>query len=348
MKTRSGAAGATAVVALAALLAIAAHAARTLDIYFIDVEGGQSTLLVTPAGESLLVDTGYGGNDARDARRIMAAVRDAGLTKIDYLLITHFHQDHDTGIVDLAPQIPIGTFVDHGGLSQDAPKDAGYKDILRAYDAYVAIRAKGRHIDAKPGDRIPLKGVDVVVVSSAAATITSALGGGGQANPACTPQAPDPAEPIENPRSTGFHLRFGTFRFIDLGDLTGRPLFTLFCQKNLLGPVDAYLVPHHGGDDVSNPAYAAALQPRAAIVNNGETKGGGAKTLAMLRQAGRLDVWQLHRSTNRGVENVADARIANLDTTTGFALKLSASDDGAFTITNQRTGETRAYSRATR
>jgi beta-lactamase superfamily II metal-dependent hydrolase len=337
-----------AVVALAALLAVAAHAAKTLDIYFIDVEGGQSTLIVTPAGESLLVDTGYGGNDARDARRIMTAVRDAGLTRIDYLLITHFHQDHNTGIADLAPQIPIGTFVDHGGLSADAPKDAGYADILRAYNAYVAIRAKGKHLDAKPGDRIPLKGVDVVVVSSAAATITAPLAGGGQANPVCTPKAPDPAEKFENPRSTGFRLRFGNFRFIDLGDLTGSPLFALFCPNNLLGPADVYLVPHHGGDDVSHPAYVRAVWPRAAILNNGETKGAGAKTLAMLHRSGRPDVWQLHRSANPGVKNFADERIANLDTTTGFGLKLSATDDGAFTITNQRTGATRTFSRPSR
>lgn len=337
-----------AVVAFAAVLAIAAHAAKTFDIYFIDVEGGQSTLIVTPAGESLLVDTGYGGNGGRDARRIMAAVREAGLTKIDYLLITHFHQDHDTGIVDLAPQIPITTFVDHGGLSADAPKDAGYADVLRAYNAYVAIRAKGKHLDAKPGDRIPLSGVDVVVVSSAAATITTPLPGGGQPNAACTPRAPDAGEPIENPRSTGFALRFGNFRFVDLGDLSGAPLFALFCQRNLLGPADLYLLPHHGGDDVSHPAYAAALQPRAAILNNGETKGGGAKTFSMLHQIAGLEVWQLHRSSNSGAENFANERIANLDTNTGFGLKMSASDDGAFTITNQRTGATTTYSGASR
>ena len=334
-----------AVVVLAALLAIAAHAAQTLDLYFIDVEGGQSTLIVTPAGESLLVDTGYGGNDGRDARRIMAAVRDAGLTRIDYLLITHFHQDHDTGIVDLAPQIPIGTFVDHGGVSPDLAKDA---DILREYNAYVAIRSKGKHLDAVPGDRIPLKGVDVVIVSSAAATITTPMAGGGQANAACSGTAPEPGEKLENPRSTGFHLQFGRFRFIDLGDLSGGPLFALFCPKNMLGPADLYLLPHHGGDDVSHPAYAAALRPRVALLNNGETKGGGAKTFSMLHRIAGLDVWQLHRSTNAGVENFADARIANLDTKTGFGIKVSASADGAFTMTNQRTGAVKTYPRPLR
>jgi len=339
VKTRFGAAGAT-VVALAAVLAVAAHAANTLDLYFIDVEGGQSTLIVTPAGESLLVDTGYGGNDGRDARRIMAAVRAAGLTRIDYLLITHFHQDHDSGIVDLAPQIPIGTFVDHGGLTADAAKDA---DILRAYNAYAAIRAKGTHLDAKPGDRIPLKSVDVVVVASAAATINAPLVDGGQANPGCPAAAPDPGEKLENPRSTGFHLRFGRFRFIDLGDLSGAPLFALLCPKNLLGPIDLYLLPHHGGDDVSHPAYAAAFAPRAAIVNNGEGKGGGVRTFAMLHRIPGLDVWQLHRSANPAAQNFADERIANINTTTGWAIKVSAAADGSFTITNQRTGASKTY-----
>ena len=141
-----------AVVALAALLAVAAHAAKTLDIYFIDVEGGQSTLIVTPAGESLLVDTGYGGNDARDARRIMTAVRDAGDDEdrlpADHALPPGSRHRHRRS---RASRFRSGTFVDHGGLSADAPKDAGYADILRAYNAYVAIRAKGKHLDAKPG-----------------------------------------------------------------------------------------------------------------------------------------------------------------------------------------------------
>ena len=184
-------------------LTVGASAANTLDIYFIDVEGGQSTLIVTPAGQSLLVDTGFGGSDGRDAGRIMAAVRDAGIKQIDYLLITHFHGDHNGGIVDLAPQIPVRTFVDHGGLSADAPKDTRYPDVLASFNKYVALRAKGSHLNAKPGDRIPLKGLEVVVVSSATATITKPLTGGGQPNAACTPDFPGPGEAFENPRSTG-------------------------------------------------------------------------------------------------------------------------------------------------
>jgi beta-lactamase superfamily II metal-dependent hydrolase len=329
-------------------LTVGASAANTLDIYFIDVEGGQSTLIVTPAGESLLVDTGYAGNNGRDAGRIMTAVRDAGIKQIDYLLITHFHGDHNGGIVDLAAQIPVRTFVDHGDLSADAPKDTRFAEVRAAYNKYVAVREKGRHLDAKPGDRIPLKGLDVVVVSSAAATITKPLSGAGQPNAACTPDIPGPGEVFENPRSTGVRLRFGDFRFIDLGDLTGKPLFALFCPVSLLGPVDVYMVPHHGGDDVSHPALIAAARPRMAIVNNGQGKGGGAKTFAMLHRTSGVDVWQLHRSAIEGTVNFADDRIANLDETTGHWIKLSARDDGSFTVTNQRTGATTSYPKPAR
>jgi len=338
---------------VAALLALALEPARplmaartTLDIYFIDVEGGQSTLLVTPAGESLLVDTGYPGFGGRDPTRILAAARDAGITRIDYLLITHFHTDHDGGVVELSHQIPIRTFIDHGGLlpTGDAEKDSRWPEYAALLKAYIPVRANGKHLEPKPGDRLPLKGVDVVFVSSAAATIVKPVSGAGQPNPACEASAPPAQDPYENPRSTGFHLRFGTFRFIDVGDLSGPPLFALLCPSTLLGPVDLYLVPHHGGPDVVYPATFAAVQPRVAIVNNGATKGGAPEVFAGLRRAqGLQDVWQLHRSQNQGAENFADDRIANLDETSGHWIKVSANKDGSFTVTNDRTGVTKHY-----
>jgi beta-lactamase superfamily II metal-dependent hydrolase len=340
--------------ALAALtLAAGAGAAQTLDIYFIDVDGGQSTLIVTPAGQSLLIDTGYAGNDGRDARRIIAAARDAGVSRIDYLLITHFHTDHDGGIGDLAPQIPIGTFVDHGGLGD--PGTADPTSQVRGFETYASIRKHGQHIEPKPGDRIGLKSVDVVVVSSDRATLGTPLSGGGQANAACAEKAPDADEPQENPRSTGIVLRFGRFTFVDLGDLTGAPLFALFCPRNLIGQADVYLVPHHGGKDVAHAAYIAAIRPRVAVMNNGATKGGAAETFAMLHQArsaggnSRLeDVWQIDRSRNSDARNFPDDRIANLDEATGYWIKVSASQDGSFQVTNQRTGASKAYSRPAR
>jgi competence protein ComEC len=336
-----------AVVAALVLLPLqTGSAAQTLDLYFIDVEGGQSTLIVTPAGESLLIDTGYGGFDGRDATRILAAARDAGIRRIDYLLMTHFHADHDGGVVELSRQIPIGTFFDHGDLvrSPEALAESRWPATLAAYNGYVAARAKGKHVEPKPGARLPLKGLDAVWVSSAAATISTPIAGAGQANAACGPSAPPAQETLENPRSTGFHLRFGRFRFVDLGDLSGAPLFALMCPNSLLGPIDLYLVPHHGGADASYPAAFAAVQPRVAIVNNGATKGGSPEVFAALRGVrGLEDAWQLHRSQNRGAQNFADERIANLDESTGHWIKASASEDGSFSVTNGRTGATKSY-----
>jgi competence protein ComEC len=330
------------------LVAGGAAAAKTLDFYFIDVEGGQSTLIVTPAGESLLVDTGY-AVDGRDAARILAAIKDAGISRIDYLLLTHFHPDHDGGIVELSRKIPIDTFFDHGSLDTGdarARADPQWPAYVAAFNAYTPIRATGRHIQPKPGDRLPLKGVDAVWVASATATIDKPLPGAGGANPACGPSAPPSGEPFENPRSTGFHLRFGQFRFVDLGDLSGDPLFALFCPTNLIGPVDLYLLPHHGGSDTTYPATFAAVKPRVAIVNNGAVKGGSPEALAGLRHvAGLEDVFQLHRSRLEGADNFADSRIANLDETTGHWIKASASEDGSFHVTNGRTGMVKSYGR---
>jgi competence protein ComEC len=326
---------------LTASLISTALAAQTLDIYFIDVEGGQSTLIVTPGGESLLIDTGYAGNSGRDPRRILTAAQDAGLQRIDYLLITHFHGDHDGGAPELSRLIPIGTFVDHDGLTDTT--DAG---VVEPFNAYAAVRAKGRHIVARPGDRIPLKGVDVRVVSSGAATIVEPLRGVGERNLLCEPGPRPPGETIENPRSTGIHLRFGQFRFVDLGDLSGQPLYSLFCPVNLLGPVDVYLVPHHGGADTAS-LDAFAMRPRVAIMNNGATKGGSSEGFATLHQAvaaqGLEDVWQVDKSSNAGAKNFPDERIANLDGTTSHWIKIRASEDGTFTVTNARTGRTKTY-----
>jgi competence protein ComEC len=324
----------------------------TLDIYFIDVEGGQSTLIVTPAGQTLLVDTGFPSDgtfaslpgdprQARDANRIVAAARAAGVTRIDNLLITHFHADHDGGVVELAQLMPIRTFIDHE--SPDPQAEAGVAGTTAAFERYAAVRAKGRHLVPKPGDRIPLTGVEAVVVSSAGVTLQKPLRGAGRANPACGATAPPAQEKIENPRSTGFRLRFGRFTFVDVGDLSGAPLFALVCPNTLIAPVDVYLVAHHGGSDAADPATFSGLAPRVAIVNNGATKGGAPELLAAVHQARLEDAWQLHRSAASGAQNVPDDRIANLDESAAHWIKVSAKGDGSFTITNGRTGATRSY-----
>jgi len=328
-------------------------AARNLSIYFIDVEGGQATLIVTPAGQSLLVDTGYASDGtpaatpgdpgrARDAQRIVAAARDAGITAIDYLMITHFHPDHDGGVPELTQLLPVRTFIDHGSVGADAEENV--KGTLDAFAAYAAVRAKGRHLEPRPGDRLPLTQVEATVVSAARKTLVRALPGAGARNPACAAKAPDAQEGKENPRSTGIVLRYGSFRFLDVGDLSGPPLFALACPKSLIGAVDVYLVAHHGGADAADQATFAAFQPRAAIVNNGVTKGGAPETFATLQNlSAKTDTWQLHTSKNPGAANFADERIANLDETTAHWIKVSANRDGSFEIVNGRTGATKTY-----
>jgi beta-lactamase superfamily II metal-dependent hydrolase len=338
-------------LALAAAATVPVGAAKTLDIYFIDVEGGQSTLVVTPAGESLLIDSGFPGSggfdavpgdpkQARDANRIVAAARAAGLTRIDFFLNTHFHADHDGGIVELASLMPVGAFIDHGSPRPEAENVAG---TLRMFDAYAKLRAGKRHLQPRPGDRLPLKGVEAIVVSALGETITAPLSGGGARSDRCSAPGLPAEEPNENSRSTGVRLAYGRFRFLDVGDLSGPPLRALACPASLVGPIDVYLVAHHGGPDAADPATFAAFAPRVGIVNNGARKGGVKSLLDAMRAVPTMEGWQLHRRLDAGDSNAPDERIANLDESAAHWLKISATDDGAFVLTNGRTGKTKAY-----
>ncbi len=343
-------------IALAAGLVIPTAAARTLDIYFIDTEGGQATLLVTPGGESVLVDAGYGPRGGRgrgpvqpadrDANRIVDAARAAGISRIDYLIVTHFHPDHAGGVAELAAKLPIGTFVDYG-----APLGTPYgpdRMSVNTFANYEAARLKGRHLEAKVGERLPVKGLDAIIVSAGGTRISRPLPDGGATNSACTGIEPHPEDGTENFRSVGVMFRFGAFRFLDLGDLSGMTLTRLACPKNLLGRASVVLTPHHGDYDAAVPALYAALQPRVVVMNNGAgTNHGGAPDhfRAIRQQASLEDLWQIHLSANTTTENSDDQFLANVDDgrTTGFAIKLSADSDGSFTVVNTRTGFTRFY-----
>jgi competence protein ComEC len=322
--------------------------ARDLEIFFIDVEGGQSTLIVTPAGESLLIDAGYGprvgrgGGDptvtGRDSERILTAARAAGIHRIDYLLITHFHNDHVGGVPELAAKIPIIRFLDYGSpLGTDRMATNGFR-------AYEPIRDQHEHFEPHPGDRLPLKGLDVDIVSSSGVLLSSPLSGAGQPTAGCDSLENHVEDGTENFRSIGMRLQMGEFRFVDLGDLSGNTLGQLVCPVNLVGKASVYLVAHHGNYDSNVPALVQALGPQAAIMNNSAFKGGDPNAFATLQNQPGMDLWQLHASRNEHAQNSPDDYIANVDEgVTSYWIKLTAKSDGSFELTNGRTGFVKRY-----
>lgn len=305
-----------------------------LRMYFVDVEGGQATLIVSPSGQSMLVDAGWPGNNGRDSDRIAAAARLAGVTQIDYMVVTHHHLDHVGGVPELAAKIPVVTFVDHGPNNETG---AAAQTLSAAYDK---VAGKGKHLVVKPGDRIPLQGLDVEVVAANGNTIKKPLGGAGRANAACSDVKPQEADPTENARSVGFILTYGKFRFADLGDLTWNKELALTCPNDLIGTVDVYLVAHHGLAISSPPAFVHALHPKVAIMNNGARKGGEPMAWTVIRDSpGLKDLWQLHYSVAGGKEhNSPDQFIANPEggSDQGNWLSLTATPDGSFTVRNSR------------
>ena len=320
-------------------------ARRALDLYFIDVEGGAAILIVTPAGESVLIDAGWGGFDGRDAKRIRQAMRQAGITAIDHLVVTHYHMDHYGGVADLAGLVPIKRFYDHGKMTSltDDPQFA------ERYGAYQAA-AKGQTITLKPGDTIPLKTaagaplIKLLCVASHAAVIS---GGGASANPACTPDAPN-EDPSDNARSVALLLKFGDFEFLNLADLSWNVSKRLVCPANQIGEVDLYQVTHHGGNINNDPALLLSLRLTVAVMINGPRKGGHPQTVKWLRETPSFKaLYQLHRNVQTTAEqNAPDEFIANPDEQPDEAHMIMVSVDAAkraFTVTNGRTKESRSY-----
>jgi competence protein ComEC len=315
--------------------------AADLQIYAIDVEGGKSTLFVSPSGESMLVDTGYDGFHDRDADRIVAAAHDAGIKQIDYLVITHYHKDHAGGVLQLAAKIKIVNFIDHGPNFEKA------KDNKEIVSAYEAIRGKGNHSVAHPGDTIPIHGIQVVVVTAAGKAIDKPVAGGGQPNPTCANYKPIAVDTGENAHSIGMWIAYGNFHAVDLGDLYWNQEHDLACPANKLGTVDLYLTTHHGKKTSGSPQMVWALAPKVAVMNNGPDTGGSEEAWQTIHDSpGLLDLWQLHLATkNDAAHNVPEQFIANAvsDKCEGKWIKVTARQDGSFTVRNSRNGVEKTY-----
>lgn len=351
----------TCIALLSAVLVAAPAVAQTmpdetLHIYFIDTEGGQATLFVTPAGESILIDTGNPGS--RDTDRILATLSEAGVEEIDHLLITHYHGDHHGGVPELARRIPIRHFIDHGPGVESNPPALAFRS---QYDQLVA---GARHTIAEPGSQLEIPGLDWRIVSAGAAALEQPLAGAGQPNAGCPAQRPAPDLEDENAHSVGSLIRFGDFSTIDLGDLLIPQELDLVCPSNRVGTVDLYITSHHGLATSGSAPLVHALRPRVAVMNNGTRKGGSPEALRVLHDSpGIEDVWQLHWSHNAGIElNAPGLFIANLDPPEvlaavvagsgdrppphdgpAHAIHVAARRDGSFTVTNTRNGFTRTY-----
>ena len=340
---------------------------KTLDIYFIDTEGGQSTLYVSPSGETLLVDAGNAGE--RDLNRILEVLKTAGVKQLDHFWLTHYHGDHYGSLLDIAKQIPIKRLYDHG------PSVEGERpNIIKFQAAYAEFYKALPRTIVKPGDKLAFSGTDTTAVMSDSVPLKTAVAkapGAGRANPGCAAHKERDETKVDpdNHHSAGFVMSFGRFRTLNLGDLTWSREFMLMCPNNPIGTVDLYLTNHHGLDQSNAPALVHAIQPRVAIMNNGTRKGGAVQTFQTLESTpGLEDVWQLHWSYAGGVEhNAPGVMIANIDPAeqltaviSGAAapplgpagnpahspahyIKVSARTDGSFTVTNSRNGYTRSY-----
>ena len=320
----------------------------TLDIWFVDTEGGQATLYVSPTGETMLVDTGNPGE--RDHGRILEVLALAGARRIDHLFLTHYHGDHHGGLEALARRVPVGRFYDHGpSIESDRPRTLEFERVYRG------LHGDSARTVVKPGDRVPLAGVEVTVVASHGEVLGSSLPGApgaGEPNPACADHAErdeSAATDPDNDYSAGFVLAYGDFRTINLGDLTWNREGRLMCPVRRVGTVDLYVTSHHGIDRSGSPALVHGVRPRVAVMNNGLRKGGSAQSFRILHASpGLEDLWQLHWSQHGEAElNAPGLFIANLEEASDHApahwLRVSARADGSFTVTNGRNGFSKTY-----
>ena len=349
MRTSLNFVGILIVVAVFGFVSLPAQEALT--VYFVDVEGGQATLVVSPSGQSLLIDSGFPGE--RDAGRIVAAAEDAGVDQIDYHMVTHLHADHLGSTPMLVSKMPILNYVDIGTPIEPNSRSSS------AYDAYASVREHGNHIIARAGDQIPVQGLDVQIVIAGGTVLSQPLPGAGEPNPLCRGYNPLPRDESEDARSVGVVIRHGDFSMIDLGDLTWNKEHDIACPNHMVGTVDLYLATRHGLNGAGLPALVQGLRPRVSVINNGGNKGASPEHFRTIQGSpGLEDIWQLHYSMLRdgipqlhetsrpgGPElNTLDSFIANLDESTAHYLKLTARPDGSFAVLNPRNGHTKEYS----
>ena len=333
-------------IAACVMLAPAVSSAQALRLFFIDVEGGQATLVVTPSGQSLLVDTGWPTDTLRDAGRIAAAVKKAGVGTVDYLVITHYHADHVGGMEQLASRVKFRNVITHGPTTET---NEGGETMMATFRAAMAASG-AKEIVVKPGDTIPLKGVDVKVLASKRQLIDAPAKGA--PNTLCQGVEPKRPDTSDNSASVGMLLTFGSFRFLDLGDLTQDLEFQMACPTNRIGDVDLFLTTHHGSGQSNAQVLVHALKSRVAIMNNGARKGGDLPVLQTVKSApGLEDLWMLHYAVVAGADgNVDEARIANLGDVsdpavkdTGFGINVTVQPNGSFTVVNERNDATKTY-----
>jgi competence protein ComEC len=326
---------------LTPLFVFSAPPAKTLTFYMIDVEGGKSVLVVSPSGESMLFDAGWpsAGNREASTAQIVRALKGAGLKQLDYLVISHFDVDHLGDVPALAEQFPIRHIMDHGHMQSPSGR----------FNSYAELRQKIGHTVLKPGDKIPLKGVDIEVVTSAGQLLSKPLKGAGAVNPLCATnrQAATIERDVEDDQSIGLLFTFGKFRMLDLADLEAHLSHELVCPVNLIGTVDVYHVNVHGQFKGIAAELSGVVRPTVAIMGNGARKGADPATWPILRAtAGLEDIWQVHYSAAGTMDtNPPPDFIANLEQPAdAFAMiMLVVQPDGTYSVTNTRNGFTKAY-----